>query len=97
MNITGYNGNCSICLHGVSRGPLQTLPAPCCSGGCLQCICLQVQSCVCWQGMQKGSGSKAYPEYHPWIPTYSLHNAVLKPEGADLPVQAVHKLVKTCR
>lgn len=36
-------------------------------------------------------------EYHPWIPTYSLHNAVLKPEGADLPVQAVHKLVKTCR
>lgn len=28
------------------------------------------------EGMQQGSKAKAYLEYHPWIPTYSLHNII---------------------
>lgn len=50
---------------------------------------------VWWEEMQQGSGSEACPEYHLWIPTYSSDIVILKPEGTDLPVQAVHKLVTT--
>lgn len=75
--------------------PETSLLYSCCFCGCSQCIYLHVQGCVWWQEIQQGSGSEACPEYHPWIPTYSLDTVILELEGSDLLVQAVQKLVKT--